>query len=151
MTNSQDKYPFVNGNRLRGDVSVLAVGFFVLLGFCVFRFSCKEHILIDQIRKSPNLANNQDFQRAIQDSPQHEGNGNTKALFLSILKRHVSGWVYYPSFSNALMLVIIADLVCGGYTFRYLYFVAILALTSIHQVSKTRQTFSVLKDIKYEE
>jgi len=130
---------------------VFIIGFISILGFCIFPFTCKEHILIDQLRKYPDIINNNDFKIAMMDHPQivsdESVNKNRKMAF--VLKQ-VSEWVYYPSFFNALSLIVLADIIMESYYFRYGYLIVLTFIILLHQLKKIKQTFMVLKKIKYD-
>lgn len=129
---------------------VMVFGFIAMLGFCIFPFSCKEHILIDQLRRHPDLVENQDFRVAMLDRPEHARQASKSRRSLCVtIKKQAAEWVYYPSFFNALTIIIFADIITSGHYFRFWYLAVIALIVLAHQVIKIRNTFFVLKNIRY--
>jgi len=141
----------IGAYRLTNELAILIAGFGVVLAFCMFPFSCKEHILIAQLRLFPNLVDNKEFQVAMLDKPQNfqPNDYKSKQSIINIIRNQIAGLVYYPSFFNSLTVIVAADIIYKTYYFRCGYLIVLLILTTGHQIVNIKRTFGVLKNIHY--
>ncbi|HML78125.1 CDP-alcohol phosphatidyltransferase family protein [Geobacter sulfurreducens] len=132
-----------------GHINILFFGFIALIGFCIFPFSCKEHILIATIRRYPNIISDTAVRDAMKDSlVSIHGDMTPRNRIYSIIRKQLADMTYYPSFFNVLTVVVGVDLVLGDYKIRYWYIILLMVLVSFHQVLKIVRTYYVLDKIQ---